>query len=366
MNGSIPDKAGYDRAGLERLDFEGLDPVRPETATAATTGRAGVLPWSMAAPGAAGAAPRIAVISNPRSHRNRKDPLVVPDEGSTALFEPRTRDDLRAVLGALAAAGTQLLVIAGGDGTVRDVLTRSASFWEDRCPAIAILPRGKTNALALDIGVPRDWTVADAIAAWRRGSTRSRPPIEITRDRPGETVRGFLFGAGMFVDATDLAQQTHRIGAVNNLAVGLSILWTAGKVVFGRDDDAWRAGRHMAIRYGGDARALHDAPLDSEGPRFIALFSTLERMPLGVRPFGPARPGLKACVVDAPPRHFLRNLTRAIAGSEAETLERHGLHRVDASQVDIDLEGGFILDGERFPAGRYQLREGAPVPFVAP
>ena len=41
-------------------------------------------------------------------------------------------------------------------------------------------------------------------------------------------------------------------------------------------------------------------------------------------------------------------------------------HRVSASEVDMDIGGTFILDGEAFPAGRYVLEEGPQINFVVP
>src|SRR3546814_14166017 len=86
-------------------------------------------------------------------------------------------------------------------------------------PRRAILPSGKTNALALDLGVPLDWAVADVVEAAVRGQFVRRAPIEIYRDGADQPdVRGFLFGAGAFVRATKVAQRTHRFGAFNGLA----------------------------------------------------------------------------------------------------------------------------------------------------
>ena len=96
------------------------------------------------------------------------------------------------------------------------------------------------------------------------------------------------------------------------------------------------------------------------------LASTLETLPPGIRPFGSARPGLKTLTIDAPPRRILAAVGPLLAGSEAAWLERAGFHRVDAPSVDLDVEGGFILDGEEFPGGAYRLSEGAPISFVVP
>src|SRR3546814_18768147 len=54
----------------------------------------------------------------------------------------------------IAAEGVDLLVVDGGDGTVRDVISAAPAAFGDRMPRMAILPSGQTNALAPAPGVP--------------------------------------------------------------------------------------------------------------------------------------------------------------------------------------------------------------------
>lgn len=350
--GSAMDGTIYDEATTPVLAFDG----------GAETARATRADLSARAGNKGPEQARIVVISNPRSHRNKRRPLRVPS--GVGVEEPRTRSELRQTLVSLARDGIDLLIVAGGDGTVRDVLTYGVDVWGENPPAIGVLPCGKTNALAIDLGVPDQWGVTELVNSWREGCLLSRPPIEIVRTGEDRPVLGFLFGAGAFVDATDMAQATHQFGAVNNLAVALSTLGAVTSTIVGGDNSPWRQGKHMAIRFGKGARARHGAVLDSEGRRFIMLASTMERLPMGLGVFGERRPGLKTLVVDAPPRRFLRNFIRVARGRDWPRMERDGIHRIDATEISVDLEGGFVLDGERFPAGSYVMCEGAPISFV--
>lgn len=309
-----------------------------------------------------GALSRVVVISNPRSHRNKRRGLDVPP--GVRVESPRTRPELRRLLADLVRDGLDLVIVAGGDGTVRDVLTCGADIWAGREPAIGVLPCGKTNALALDLGVPDDASIAQMLDGWQAGRQTTRSPIEIERMGEGRPVLGFLFGAGIFVDATQLAQTTHRWGAVNNLAVGMSIAGSVFSALFGKADSPWRRGKPIAIRYGAAAISRHGAALDSSGRVLIMLASTMERLPMGIPVFGEERAGLKTLVVDAPQRHFLRNFIRILRGVDTPALERDGIHRVDADEVRVELEGGFILDGEHFPEGEYLLLRGQPLRFA--
>ena len=302
---------------------------------------------------------RVAVISNARSHRNKRTGITLPsDDLARLVATPRSPADLSAALAHFAAEGIDLLVIDGGDGTVRDVITAARAFFGEHLPRLAIAPSGKTNALAIDLGLPEGWTVRDAILAAGAGRSARRAPIEITRAGDGETpLRGFLFGAGAFVRATRLAQRTHRAGAFKRLAVGLSLTLAIGKTMFGRKSNIWRAGERMVIET--DRGAADRA--------FYMLFgATLERLPLGFKPFGRNRPGLKLLAIDAPPRAIVLNAPALLAGSESETLREAGYHRCDPASFRLTLAGEFILDGEHYPGGALHIATGTPIDFVIP
>lgn len=298
------------------------------------------------------------VICNPRSHRNRKAEIAhtvpAPD---VVLAAPRTHGELAATLTEFAARRISLLVIDGGDGTVRDVLTAAADAFGDDMPQVAILPTGKTNALALDLGVPAGWTLDAAVAAVQTGGIRRRAPVIVRR--PGSVdLHGFLFGAGVFVRSTELAQRTHRAGAFNGFAVALVVVWTFLKVLFGGATSDWRRGEPMRIVANGETLA--------DGPTFIVLASTLEALPLGVKPLGAPRPGLKAIVAAAPPRRLVSAMVRAMSGQRGAWLERHGYRHRDFGLAEIEVPGGFILDGELYTGGALALIEGKPIQFVVP
>src|SRR5262249_10232331 len=64
---------------------------------------------------------RVGLIRNPRSHRTRGKPL--PRLDGVMAHAPETRVELARTLSGLARQDIDLLVVDGGDGTVRDVLT---------------------------------------------------------------------------------------------------------------------------------------------------------------------------------------------------------------------------------------------------
>lgn len=340
----------------------GQAPVPVTTPAVPTRGDAQVVHFPRAAAVRALDPAQVGVISNPRSRRNRQGNPVHRRAGATAdmlVVEPTTQEELAAALARFKARGIALIVVDGGDGTVRDVLTAAPRVFGDSVPPIAVIPSGKTNALALDLGVPWDWSAGAALQALAAGQLATRQPIEITGE-DGVTHRGFLFGASGFTRATDLAQRTHDIGAFGGVAVGLSVLGAVLQTMFAGADNAWRAGERVrVVNLADGAQSAHDL--------YLLLGSTLRRLPIGLRPLGVAGDGLNILAVEAPPRLLPVAVPAILAGREGGWLARAGYHhRHDVPPSRLTLPGGFVLDGERYAGGDYLVRAGDPVTFVTP
>lgn len=295
------------------------------------------------------------VIRNPRAHRNRRS-VASPTPDGVLLSDAGSSDELDAALRSFAARGVARLVIDGGDGVVREVLTRLPAAFGARPPVIAVLPSGKTNALALDLGARPGWSLASALASPR---TAERAPVEVSRvGEAGPPQRGFVFGAGAFVDVTALAQRLHRARMFDGLAVGAALGGAGARTLLGRGGGPWGAGVALRLQHG-EAAAR-------EGPGFLLLVSTLERLPLGLRPFGRPRPGLKVLDVEAPPRRLHAALPVLLSGRDRAWLAGAGYRRTDPDRLHVVLDGPYVLDGEVYPGGELMLSLGAPVTFVLP
>lgn len=302
---------------------------------------------------------RVGIISNPRSRRNWTVDLTQKIGPGVLAAAPTTNEQLVETLQSFARRQLELLVIDGGDGTVRDVISAAARVYGANLPPLALLPSGKTNALALDLGIPLGWSVEDAITAHLGGRVQTRAPIEIRRGSD-EALRGFIFGAGGFVLATELAQQTHRIGAIDGLAVGMSLVGAIAQTCFGGTGNRWRAGERIEI-------LNHATGETSVRNLYLLLASTLQRLPLGIKPLGKAGEGLDVLAVDAPPRLLPVAASAILMGREDAWLQRLGYHHGhDIPPVRLTLQRGFILDGELFPGGPIDLRTGDPIRFVTP
>jgi hypothetical protein len=300
---------------------------------------------------------QVAVLFNKRAYRNARstDPATSPRIWQAM---PHSKAELEETLSSFARGNIATIIIAGGDGTVRDVLTRAPRHFTSGMPRLAILPSGKTNALAGDLGLDTGMTVQDVLSTLHSCKTLRRSPLEIRYGEESEPrLRGFVLGTGAFVRATKLAQSVHRAGAVNGLGVALSVAGAAFHTVFGANTNEWRRG---------DPAVLELEGRSSEGNLFLLLATTLERMPLGVRPFGRVRGGLKLLAADAPPRKVLRCAAALALGSQRQWISDAGCRRADADSFRLRIDGEFVLDGERFPGGDLTISKGAPVEFLVP
>ncbi len=229
---------------------------------------------------------KVGYIVNPRSHFNRKRDSELSLSGDVLASRPADLSDLRAELSRLALAGIDLLVISGGDGTVRDILTHGQSAFGSAWPKIALLPRGKTNALASDLRVPRGWTLADAVQAAQVGRLKTRRPISIMRTHGTDRtpLLGFVVGAGAFKEATKAGQRAHSLGAFQSLAVVLTAFWAFAQSLLATRQNKWRRGARMTINLGSDNIPLVHSGLGDPAYRQIFFASSLRTLPARINP----------------------------------------------------------------------------------
>lgn len=318
---------------------------------------------------AVGEAPTVGVIYNPRSHRNLGADFDCGLSPHVHIARPGDRSQLPLALADFAARGIDLLVINGGDGTVRDVLTCGGPIFGDDWPAIAVLPKGKTNALTVDLGIPDNWTLQDAITALDHGGRVWRRPMEVTAldEASGlSRVSGFILGAGAFTTATRAGQGAHKLGAFNSLAVGVTALWALAQSLFGGRTNPWRRGTKMRIGLGAGEVAMEHSGLGDPERRQVLFASTLERLPAGIRPFGFLKSGLKLVAVDQISRRTTALVPLIVSGKVQRGLRERGIHQLAASQFTLSIDDQFILDGEAFPPGDYRIEQGPELAFVKP
>jgi diacylglycerol kinase (ATP) len=312
----------------------------------------------------------IGIVRNPRSHRNKVGAQVSVEGDNILVAAPASRDDLTGALADFAKRGVELIVVDGGDGTVRDLLTRGAAIFGETWPQLMVVPKGKTNALALDLGMPARMTLEAALGAVPGARIERRRALRIEPcDGSRPAVHGFIMATGVFNAAIDAAQVTHRLGAFQGLAVGLTTAIGVAMTVLGIGDGPWRALSPTRIVTAEGGEIPHSRH-GRAGERWVAGFSTLTAFPLGMKPFAgsgqTAAAAIGAIVVDAPLRRVVARALAILRGAGGPSYAALGVHRAASSAFELSIAGRFILDGESFPPGTYQVGLGPELEFLVP
>jgi len=309
--------------------------------------------------------PLVGVIRNVRSHRNAGRMPALHDTDDLIVACPKKRGEMPAILAGFAERQVDYIAIDGGDGTVRDVLTCGAGIFGESWPGLIVIPSGKTNALAFDLGVPAGWTLDDGLAAARIGNIVRRHPLVVEQQGNARAqVRGFVIGGGAFTRAIMLGQKSHHMGAFNAAVVGLTALWSAGQALLGGAGNAWRRGTRMRVLVDGQELPHLGGLPDTE--RYVLFASTLHRFPAGLDPFRGVTAPLRMGVLDNASRGLLLRLGAIFRGTASKATAARGMHVFGADTVEWEIGDSFILDGEAFPAGHYRVSAGQPLRFVVP
>jgi hypothetical protein len=317
--------------------------------------------------------PRIALLSNPKSTGNLNQlPRIrafCAEHPDIFHYEVERANQIGEAMATIARVEPKLLVINGGDGTVQAALTElyNGGHFGATPPPVAVLPSGKTNLIALDLGAGGDpvaaltrllslaqddlgpHIVARELIALSGGMDGSQPVIGM-----------FLGGAGLADIMLYCRTRIYPLGLPN----GISHVITALAVVLGQ---VFR----LRASFLPPEPAQLSISLRREGAiqrRFSLLFvTTLERILLS-SDMGQRNAGsLKFVAVEQRPLSLLRAFGASLFGRLGKT-KMAGVHVEEADEISIEGEGSdVILDGETFRAGIGKpilLRSALPLSFV--
>jgi diacylglycerol kinase (ATP) len=147
----------------------------------------------------------IAVVVNPRSRANRKNPRIASDfqaivGGEGRVIAPKSLEELTDAATELARTPPTVIAVHGGDGTLHRTLTAlGRAFGDVPLPPIAILCGGTMNVVATSLGLrEQPNTFLSAMVADLRAGL---PPSTLRRRclRIGDKL-GFLFGNGLLAN----------------------------------------------------------------------------------------------------------------------------------------------------------------------
>lgn len=318
--------------------------------------------------------PRVALLSNPKSTGNLAQlPRIreyCADHPDVFHYEVEHASQIGEAMKVIARVRPKLLVINGGDGTVQAALTEihNGGYFEGEPPPVAVLPSGKTNLIALDLGARgepvaaleklialaqgdlKPYTVARELIALRHGDAGGMPVIGM-----------FLGGAGLADTMLYCRDKIYPLGLPNGLAhvitAGALLMKTFLKV--------------KANFLPPDPKPLR-VSMSDEGNWLSGRFSllavtTLDKLLLSYELGGTRQGALKLLAVEERPASVLRALAASVAGKIGRTKVR-GVHFEEADEITIESDNSsVILDGETFHAenGRpIHLRPAPPLSFV--
>ena len=318
--------------------------------------------------------PRIALLSNPKSTGNLAQlPRIreyCADHPDIFHYEVEHADQIGHAMEIIARVRPKVLAINGGDGTVQAALTElhNGGHFEGEPPPVAVLPSGKTNLIAIDLGAKGDpiaslerlievaqgdlapYIVARELIALRRGEGEDQPVIGM-----------FLGGAGLAETMLYCRDKIYPLGLPNGIAHVITAVAFLAKLFL----------RAKASFLPPDPMPLN-VSMREEGDLLSGRFSlfavtTLEKLLLSFE-LGEKREGtLKLLAIEERPSSLIGALAASIGGRLGHAQVR-GVHFEEADRITIESErSDVILDGETFRAesGRpIHLRPAQPLSFV--
>ena len=317
--------------------------------------------------------PRIALLSNPKSTGNLAQlPRIreyCADHPDVFHYEVEHADQVGEALKTISRVRPKVLVINGGDGTVQAALTElyNGGHFGDSPPPVAVLPSGKTNLIALDLGAQGDpidtlerlialaqgdlspYIVARELIALRSSENGDRPVIGM-----------FLGGAGLADTMLYCRNKIYPLGLPNGLSHVITAIALLAKMFL----------RAKASFLPPDPEPL-SVSVHKDGAihgRFsLLVVTTLDKLLLSGDLSGKTPGALKLLAIEERPVSLIRAFAASLGGKLGRAKLR-GVHFEEADEITIESDSSnVILDGETFraePGRPINLRPALPLSFV--
>lgn len=316
----------------------------------------------------------IALLSNPRSTGNKAAlPRIrsfVAQHPEIFHYEVGDIAEVPDALRMIARVKPAVLVINGGDGTVQAALTEiyHGDHFKDDVPPLAVLPNGKTNLIALDLGAAGDpiGTLKSILKIVENGLVPHlvvRQLISLSDGNDAKPVLGmFLGGAGLAEAILFCRNRIYPLGLPNwvshllaTMAVFLSVLVGTGA--------RWNPVNPRPMR------VLLRRGEQVEGSFFVLMVTTLDRLLLNfATPFNDRNGSLKLMAIEQRRGTIVKALLSALVG-RLGSARFNGLHLRRGDEIRIEgSRASVILDGELYEAAEGRsivLTPTAPVSFLS-
>lgn len=316
---------------------------------------------------------RIALLSNPKSTGNiaqlpriRAFCAAHPD---IFHYEVERVDQIGEAMATIARIKPTIFAINGGDGTVQAALTEMhhGGHFDGQMPPVAVLPSGKTNLIALDLGAQGDPVNAlEKLMALANGDLAPhlvpRELISLSGGAESQSpvIGMFLGGAGLADVMLYCRERIYPLGLPNSISHVITAIAVVLRQVFGL-----KLGFLPPEPAPLKVRVRQNDQIDG---RFAFMFvTTLEKLLLSSEFASHGKGALKFVAVEQKPFSLLRAFVASLAGRLGRT-KLDGVHVEEADEIAIEgEESRVILDGETFRAGVGKpilLRPAQPLSFV--
>lgn len=306
----------------------------------------------------------VALLSNPRSTGNR---ALLPRVREYCAahpdifhYEVEDVDQIEKAIHTMAMVSPRVVVINGGDGTVQAALTEiySGGHFGGSPPPVAVLPNGKTNLIALDLGAEGDpikalQRVVDLVETGRlEDHVIERQLISLDSGGEERPVLGMFLGGAYLADVMLYCRnRIYPLGLPNGVSHFLAAILGLFAIIFG---------------IGGGRLPPKPEPMtvslirqgEFKGKFSLLIVTTLEKLLLSIRTSEAhgTNGNMKLLATDS----SVGALFRMLGATWRGTLGQKNLEGVHFQQGDeIRIEGersNVILDGEIF-----QAKNGAPI-----
>lgn len=296
--------------------------------------------------------PQVAVLSNPSSTTNRgqfdRVRSMLSEARNIFHYELDTVERIPEALSIFASTKPDLLVINGGDGTIQATLSAllNDNPFGKKAPPIGILPGGKTNMIAEDLGcygrvekvmnsfirVTRDGTLGQR--------TIKRHLIELDLGTGQPPLFGMFFGgAGMVNGIKYCREHIYPMKLPNMISHVMAVGALTTSALGGGE-------RENSPMHSNPMKIVMPAGGVLEGRFMMVVATTLDRLLLGMRPYGREGKGnLKFSAVEHRPGAIVSATRGVITGTFGRaTLGGVATRRIN--EIRISGDDPVTLDGE--------------------
>ena len=306
----------------------------------------------------------VALLSNPNSTGNRS---ILPEVRSFCVknsdvfhYEVDHVDEITKALETIARVKPKVLVINGGDGTVQAALTElhQGGHFGDNPPPVAVLPNGKTNLIALDLGAEGNPMKAlERIVELAKHDLHEhlvdRELIALSDGgKNSKAVLGmFLGGAGLSEFILYCRHKIYPLGLPNSAAHVLTVFAALASVLFGLRAK-FLPNRPSPIKIS----LIREG--EYQGNFAVLVVTTLEKLLL-LKRFARAKRGkgrMQFMAIEQQTGAIIRFCLSVIFGRLGKNRQK-GIHLEQGDTIRIEGKNSNVLmDGELF-----QAQEGHPI-----